>query len=166
MANLFFVSDTHFSHPLMVRLRGFRSVQEMDELMIERWNETVRPQDHVYHLGDVTMRREFLDVVKRLNGHKRLIFGNHDIFDYGCYVKAGFKKLMAYRVVDRIIFSHVPVHPAQLSRFRLNVHGHLHTNRVMEPGSLTKPDRRYTNVCVEQTGYVPVSLEDLRKNCP
>jgi calcineurin-like phosphoesterase family protein len=161
MSNLFFISDTHFSHPLMVGLRGFSSVEAMDEHMVEAWNKKVRPQDHVYHLGDVAMKRQLLGIVRRLNGHKRLIFGNHDIFAYEEYAKAGFEKLMAYRVLDGIIFSHIPVYAGGLARFKVNVHGHLHENAVMSVEAA--PDPRYLSVCVERRNYVPVSLEELKK---
>jgi calcineurin-like phosphoesterase family protein len=50
----------------------------MDEEMIRRWNERVRPCDKVYHLGDVVIPRKSLPILERLNGHKILIRGNHD----------------------------------------------------------------------------------------
>lgn len=87
---LWLMSDPHFGHENMVTkfkladgspARKFASVEEMDETMIERWNEVVRPQDHGYILGDVAMRQQDLDrVMPRLHGHKRLVRGNHDIF--------------------------------------------------------------------------------------
>lgn len=171
MANLFFISDTHFGHSRMLEFTideagtllrpGFKDSNHMDEVMIERWNSVVRPQDHAYHLGDVSMARRLLPVVKRLNGHKRLIFGNHDIFDYQLYAEAGFEKMMGMRVMDGIIFTHVPVHPSQLARFKINVHGHTHHSHVkLDNGHR---DERYVNVCVEQVNYTPVPLEELKR---
>lgn len=160
MANLFFVSDHHFSHPLMVRTRGLVSVEQMDEMIIQKHNDRVRPQDHVYFLGDVAMKRQHLAIVRRMNGHKRLIFGNHDIFEYKEYVNVGFEKLMAYRVMDGIIFSHIPIFSGGLTRFRLNVHGHLHEHAVKHDNG--EPNSRYHSVCVERTGYLPIALEELR----
>lgn len=145
----------------MVKLRGFSSPEDMDEAIISIHNSVVRPQDHVYFLGDVAMKRQFLPIVRRMHGHKRLIFGNHDIFEYKHYANAGFEKLMAYRVMDGMIFSHIPVHTSQLRRFRINVHGHLHENLVRNEGG--QQDHRYYSVCVEQVSYLPVPLEDLRK---
>lgn len=169
---LFFASDHHFSHELMVGLRGFKTPEEMNEVMIERHNKVVRPQDHVYFLGDIAMKRKFLPIVRRFNGHKRLIFGNHDIFDYKEYAKAGFEKMMSYRVLDGMIFSHIPVHPGQLRRFKVNIHGHTHENRVIH-NKFADPlyqvtgepsiDERYICVCVEQIDYTPISLEDIKK---
>jgi calcineurin-like phosphoesterase family protein len=79
---MFFTSDTHFGHQRIIELcnRPFDSVDEMNEVMIERWNETVSPGDTVYHLGDVALGKiaESLPLVGRLNGHKILVPGNHD----------------------------------------------------------------------------------------
>lgn len=160
MTNLFFISDPHFSHKLLVPIRGFKSEEEMDEHIIESINKTVRPSDHLYLMGDIAIARRHLHKVKRLNGHKRLIFGNHDIFKYQEYAKAGFGKMMAYRVIDRIIFSHIPVHENQLRRFSCNVHGHTHESRVIGPGGFV--DDRYMNVCCEVLNYKPISLEEIK----
>lgn len=53
----FFTSDNHFSHTAIVGYceRPFRDVEEMNEEMVRRWNEVVRPTDHVYHLGDFAL---------------------------------------------------------------------------------------------------------------
>ncbi len=55
------------------RLREFDTVEEMDELMVERWNSVVHPQDKVYHLGDVVMHKRALPILARLNGEKFLL---------------------------------------------------------------------------------------------
>ncbi len=168
--NLFFISDTHFTHGNILKfkvndgsmLRNFTSVEEMDERMVDNWNKVVRPEDHVYHLGDVAMKRQHLGIVRRLNGHKRLIFGNHDIFDYKEYALVGFEKLMGMRVMDGLIFTHVPIHEQNLGRFHCNIHGHTHSQIVADRWG-KNPDRRWINVCVEKRDYTPVSFEDLKK---
>ena len=140
MPAVFLVSDTHFGHHGVCRftrgdgvtkLRPWDDPHEMDEAMVERWNDTVRPNDKVYHLGDVVINRKSLGIMSRLNGDKVLIRGNHDIFRDDEYRKY-FRELRAYHVMNGMILSHIPVHEASLSRFKLNVHGHLHANRVMK----------------------------------
>ena len=80
MSAVFFSSDTHFLHGIVAGLRGFTDPAEHDEFIIERWNKTVRPDDLVWHLGDVGLGNEarILAMTARLNGHKQLIAGNHD----------------------------------------------------------------------------------------
>ena len=39
--------------------RPFASLAEMDDALIRRWNEVVRPGDTVWHLGDFAHRRSF-----------------------------------------------------------------------------------------------------------
>jgi len=43
-----------FSHRGIITYanRPFASMEEMDEVLVQRWNERVRPGDRVYHLGD------------------------------------------------------------------------------------------------------------------
>ncbi len=80
----FWTSDTHFGHEGILRFepvnRPFATVEEMNEVLVERWNAVVGPQDMVYHLGDVAMGKiaDSLPVMSRLNGRKVLIPGNHD----------------------------------------------------------------------------------------
>jgi calcineurin-like phosphoesterase family protein len=183
MSNRFVISDTHFGHtnswekfklPNGDPLRPFTSTEEMDETMVERWNAVVRPQDTVYHLGDVVINRKSLHHVKRLNGKKRLVRGNHDIFKDSDYREVGFETLYGVRVfVDKFILSHIPLHPDCVTeRFRVNVHGHLHANEVMEltlqvtgddiyPYEEERIDPRYLCVSVEHTDYRPLSFDEV-----
>ena len=143
MSNRFVISDTHFGHtniwakfkrPDGTPTRPFTSNEEMDEAMVELWNSKVGPHDVVYHLGDVVINKKSLLHVKRLNGKKRLVRGNHDIFKDQDYRDVGFDSLYGVRVfVDQFILSHIPLHPDCVTdRFRACIHGHLHTNRVMK----------------------------------
>lgn len=151
----------------------------MDEAMVERWNSKVKPEDTIYHLGDVVINRKSLAVVKRLNGRKILIRGNHDLFSDKDYYEAGFVSLRGVHVVPgKYVFTHIPVHPAEIRRFRVNVHGHLHGNQVMQEvvdeeksssfcnDSLVfkvQPDPRYMSACVEQTDFAPLHFDELEE---
>lgn len=161
MPSVFLVSDTHFGHAGVcrftddngVKIRPWTDPNEMDEAMVKLWNETVRPNDKVYHLGDVVINRKALSILGRLNGDKVLIKGNHDIFKLEDYTKH-FRDIRGYHVMDNIILSHIPVHPDSKGRFRGNIHGHLHVNNVGDPW--------YQCVCVEQTEFKPISFEVVR----
>ena len=145
--------------------RPFTSNEEMDYTMMENWNKLVRPQDHVYHLGDFTMLRQDTNgrmtaFRQRLNGHLRILLGNHDALPSKWYFQ-NFEKVYGSRVIDNLLMTHIPVNSQSLGRFKANVHGHTHHNKIMlDPHH---PDSRYINVSVEQTNYSPVAWEDLKK---
>ena len=173
MPSVFLVSDTHFGHAGVCRfvrndgvtkLRPWDTAEEMDEFMVRAWNERVRPTDKVYHLGDVVINRKALGIMRRLNGDKVLIRGNHDIFKDTDY-REHFRELRAYHVMNGMILSHIPIHTESLGRFGVNIHGHTHANRVMMPGFNGKitdiVDVRYHCVCVEQTDFAPILFEDV-----
>lgn len=172
MPSVFLVSDTHFGHKGVCHftqadgvtpLRPWDTPEEMDEAMVKRWNETVKPNDKVYHLGDVVINRKALHIMNRLNGDKVLIKGNHDIFRLEEYTPY-FRDIRAYHVMNGMILSHVPVHTSQLYRFGTNIHGHLHSNRVMMTDyGREVVDPRYQCVCVEQTDFRPILFEDVIK---
>ena len=116
------------------------------------WNEVVNPCDRVYHLGDVVMNKQYLPIMDRLNGKKVLIKGDHDIFDAKEYLKY-FEDVRAYTIYEKVIMSHIPVHPDTKERWKMNIHGHLHTNVIEDPW--------YQNVSVEQIGFKPILLEEV-----
>lgn len=172
MPSVFLTSDTHFGHAGVCRfmcddgvtkLRPWDNPDEMDEEMIRRWNDRVRPNDKVYHLGDVVINRKALKTLSRLNGDKVLIKGNHDIFRLEEYTPY-FRDIRAYHVMNGMILSHIPVHESNLYRFGTNIHGHTHSNRVMmrEYGREVI-DPRYWCACVEQTDFAPILFEDAIK---
>jgi len=82
----YFTSDSHFGHKNILkfcpeRLKHCKDVVDMTEVLIAKWNKEVKPDDVVWHLGDVAMRlkpRDIKPILLRLNGRKRLILGNHD----------------------------------------------------------------------------------------
>lgn len=82
MNEIFFTSDTHFSHKNIIIYceRPFKDIDEMNECIIQNWNDTVSKTDIVYHLGDVTFSKPSIsrEILSRLNGHVILIPGNHD----------------------------------------------------------------------------------------
>lgn len=169
MPAVFLVSDTHFGHHGVCKftkedgskLRPWTDPDEMDEEMVKRWNETVRPNDKVYHLGDVVINRKALKTLSRLNGDKVLIKGNHDIFrmeDYTPY----FRDIRGYHVMNNMILSHIPVHPTSKGRFAANIHGHLHYHKVMTTDG-NSVDPWYHCVCVEQTDFKPILFEHVLK---
>lgn len=177
MPNIFFTADTHFNHTKILAfepmVRDFDSIQEHDEELIKRWNARVRPSDTIWHLGDVYLGKDqahFIEIMKRLNGKKHLVRGNHDTFHTKTYLEAGFDGIYGVWPKYDFVMSHTPLHPDSVDRWKLNVHGHLHSHRVtkrMYNGEYDAQweitDGRYFCVSVEQHGLTPVSLDEIRK---
>lgn len=82
MSEIFFCSDTHFCHnqQFLYEPRGFSSVEEMNEQIIENWNKKVPKNSIIYHLGDTMLNdnEKGIECFSRLNGQIFLIAGNHD----------------------------------------------------------------------------------------
>lgn len=170
-ADIWFISDTHFGHKNILTfkdkhgkpLREFDSVEQMDEHMIQQWNNVVKEHDKVYHLGDISMSKHHLGYYfDRLKGQKRLVRGNHDVAKTKEYMKY-FKDVYGCRTWGRdFIATHIPIHPDSVGRWKVNLHGHLHAHVVELPNR--KPDPRYVNVSVEQLDdYTPMHLDELKK---
>lgn len=163
--NTFLISDTHFGHSNILTFKkqdghllreGFKDIKEHDLELIKRWNYVVGKNDKVYHLGDVgfTNFPYIKNIFDSLNGEKILIKGNHDNFKLSQYTQI-FKDVRAIHTLDKIVLSHVPIHPFSLDRWKGNVHGHLHEH--------TLEDKRYMNICVEHINYTPIEFERVRE---
>lgn len=82
--NVWLTSDLHINHnkEFIYKARGFNSIEEMNEAIVENWNSVVGKDDIVYCLGDVSMgetkKNNSLKLINQLNGHIILIIGNHD----------------------------------------------------------------------------------------
>ena len=79
----YYISDLHFFHDNMntkMDKRGFESLEVMNEYMISQWNKKVRKNDEVVILGDLSIEKgeKTNEILRRLNGRKYLVVGNHD----------------------------------------------------------------------------------------
>ena len=162
MGEIWFTADTHFGHGNIIRYanRPFASVEEMDEALIERWNERVRPRDTVYFLGDLSLHRRARteEIVDRLRGQIHVIRGNHDRPAYAIRERfTSFQDYLQVRVGDRFI---VLFHYAlriwdKAHRGAWHLHGHSH-------GSLPDdPHARSMDVGVDCNDYYPFSFDDV-----
>ena len=162
MPEVFFIADTHFGHKGIINFestkpfRPFDTIEEHNEEIIRRWNAKVTKNDNVWHLGDFCFGKHNLEIAARLNGTKRLVMGNHDQYAGADYLRY-FTRICGASEFDGCILTHIPVHPSQFERYRANIHGHLHTNRL--------DDSRYINVSCEQISLTPISYSEI-KNSP
>lgn len=146
---VFVIADPHFGHRKVAEVRGFDSTDEHDAALVDAWNQTVDRRDVVYVLGDLFKHARMADC----NGIKKLAPGNHDTRPMSKYLDL-FSQVRAYYEFDGCLLSHIPVHPGQLRRWVLNVHGHTHAAQL--------DDRRYVNVSVEHCpGMRPRPLTEL-----
>ena len=83
MGKIFFIADTHFGHEKIIKLcnRPFENLQDMQNQLIQKWNNKVSNEDTVYILGDFCFKmskQDAVQILNMLNGKKVLIKGNHD----------------------------------------------------------------------------------------
>lgn len=78
MSDIWFVSDTHFGHKNIIKYCGrpYADTGEMDAALLDNWNKVVKPEDTVWHLGDVAFHNH--EIIGQLNGFINLVPGNHD----------------------------------------------------------------------------------------
>lgn len=164
----FLFSDPHFHHENMAKRRGFSSAEEMNELIVKNWNNTISKHDCVFLLGDITMEKKQYEILSRLKGVIHVVLGNHD-------QRQHVQELLKYvnsvsGIIDykkKAILTHCPIHPSQLEfRYSYNIHGHVHENSVLdiyEDPKFKIQDPRYINVCAEMINYTPVEFLKLIK---
>jgi len=161
--NLLFSSDMHYWHKNLSIHRGFNSVEEMNELMIDNYNKKVTKKDHIYILGDFSFGtvEQTLVILNRLNGNKFLIIGNHDekmlksreVVSKFAWVKDYYK--LRHNGL-KIILSHYPFYKWNCSHYgSLMFHGHIHESK------LDIEIKNLYNVGVDVNCFEPVSLEEI-----
>ena len=131
----------------------------MDETIIKNWNSRISPKDTVYNLGDVTFYRKEHDqerVLGRLNGHIKLILGNHD--DNLVYFKNTeiLDQIHVFNVDHRMfVLCHYPLLEWD-GAFRGSIHLHGHSHNLW-------PQTPYRRLDIGTDGHnmMPWSLEEI-----
>ena len=158
MSNVYVISDLHLSHLNMAKRRGFETIEEHDNYIIESWNSVINKKDTVWVLGDITMeKKDPYKLLSELKGVKNIVLGNHDLPQHITELLRYTNKICGSFKYKNCILTHIPVHHIELDRFTYNIHGHLHSDSL--------GDQRYINVSCEQVDYKPVLLNDLVKIC-
>lgn len=165
----FYTSDPHFFHGNSIKNSGrpFRSTEEMDETLIRNWNKRIKNEDEVYIIGDLTLSTSVTRVealLKRLNGRKYLIEGNHDRFQRKkAFDKSLFEAITPYMRIkdgeDIIILSHYPIAVWDRKHYgSYHYHGHIHNN-PLDLGTFM--DKSY-NVGVDVNHFAPVTHGEIK----
>ena len=157
---IYFTSDTHFFHVNIIKYCGrpFLNVDMMNEALIEKWNRRVSPEDTVYHLGDVSFGKfeNTQKIIKRLNGKKILIKGNHDR-SHEKMIEMGFQESYSELFLETskglAYLHHEPMGNLYRKNADFQLCGHVHQE-------FTKKDY-WINVGVDVWGYEPKTIEEL-----
>lgn len=168
--NTFFVSDNHFFHKNIQRYcpktRFGKDVEEMNELMIAAHNAKVPENGTVYFLGDFSFgtAEQTQGVIRRLNGHKHLIYGNHDkIIKNDHVAQRMFESVQDYKEINvektRVILFHFPMREwNQMHRGSYHLFGHVHG------GFDHQPHGRSMDVGIDtRTDMAPWSWEEVHR---
>jgi len=166
MSTVRFIADLHLSHTNMATRRGFSTVEQHDEHIIEKWNSVVKKQDVTYILGDVTMEKSApYHLLDRLNGLKHVVLGNHDRRQDVRKLLEHVESVAGMVQYKGAILTHCPIHPMELEhRFPKNIHGHIHDKQVMlfhPDDPYQSPNPSYICVSCERVDYTPKTLEEL-----
>lgn len=155
--NYWFTADTHFFHINIIKYcnRPFKSVEEMNEIIIKQWNECVKEEDIIYHLGDFGWK-DCTNIIKRLNGQKFLICGSHDseamrLKKYWCQI-IPLKVIRLYG--NWIVLTHCAMRVWEKSHFNSwNLYGHSH--------GILEPLGKAWDVGVDTHNFYPYSYEEI-----
>ena len=166
MSRIFFTADQHFFHTKanLLANRPFDTLDKMNSHMIMCWNAVVRPDDAIYHLGDISFGKagETIGILKGLNGTIYLIPGNHDRWlDH--YDNELGSKLNFLPDLTKMNFNHTKIwlchYPLRCweGNFKGAMHLYGHTHGEMENQRLP----RSTDIGVDAVGYYPLYIGDV-----
>jgi calcineurin-like phosphoesterase family protein len=118
----FVTSDLHFGHKNIMnfcpvtRARFRNDVEYMNEAMVKEWNDLIGAEDTVYILGDVSFMSGYNAslILKRLNGIKFLVEGNHDRKTLNdVHFRNQFKEVHKYLDINyngtKVVMFHYPI---------------------------------------------------------
>lgn len=136
MSKKFYIADWHYGHANIMAFdnRPFKTLKEMNDTLVERWNSVVAAGDTVYVLGDMFWCKssEAVPILDKLNGQKFLIKGNHDRCNDGKFLKK-FAKVTEYLEVEdngrKVVLCHYPI-PCFKNHFYgwYHLYGHVHNS--------------------------------------
>jgi len=149
----YFTADFHIDHANIIRFckRPFKDIGEMKEKIISNWNNLVKQEDIVFHIGDFAMNNTNKEeIISRLNGQVILIKGNHDRGDL-----FKIQDLMFMLGDEQLHLVHIP----EEAQADYNLVGHTHEKwKTKKIG-----DHFCINVGVDVNNFTPVSEEEIKQ---
>lgn len=162
MPETFFTADSHFGHANIIRLcnRPFADIAEHDRVLVDSWNAVVQPQDIVWHLGDFSYSKHpkaTRRVFEQLNGHKRLVLGNHDF--------RGGTKFLPWESVQHYAETSIEGVRIVMFHYGMRVWPGMHHGSVMLYGhshGRLPGNAQSMDVGVDVMGFAPVTWPQIR----
>jgi calcineurin-like phosphoesterase family protein len=178
--NVYFTSDAHFFHANIIKYdkRPFKDVYEMNDTIVENWNNKVSKDDIVFYLGDLSFEasgRRTNELVHDLNGTIHFIMGNHD------HIR-DIKALSRFETINDYVELSVPdedanrgkqqimmMHYAMLSWDKAHhgawaLHGHEHGHLMKNPAYDWYYKYKVLDVGSNMHNYTPLSYAELKEH--
>jgi calcineurin-like phosphoesterase family protein len=164
----YITSDLHWGHKNIMkfcpvsRARFRDDLDYMNQTMVKEWNDLISPEDLVYILGDVAFlpAAKAVEYMRRLNGRKILVQGNHDRKTLNDPVfRDCFEEIHHYLDINyngtKVCMFHYPIAEwDQMHRGSVHFHGHLH-------GGVSGLEQyRARDMGMDATGVIAVLMED------
>lgn len=175
-----YISDLHFDHANVIKFdqRPFDSVDEMNDKLIENWNNTVDKDDMVYILGDFCWKKQdrWLELLNQLSGQKTLIMGNHDLKQMSNSLKSKFCDIKEYKEITddgrQVILCHYPIVCFKNHYYgAYHLYGHVHTTYefTLTESAKDTQENVYDVVCnmynvgcmMPYMNYTPKTLDEI-----
>ena len=155
-----FISDTHFDHRNILRYcnRPFNSIRQMNQTLVENWCNSVRKNEKVFFLGDMSYGKDRRPIdywLGKLTGKISYIRGNHDkdIINHATVIHSHYGiKYNNYQ----FLLMHDPHRPNGYDGWI--IHGDKHNNNLKDYPFVNQKNKT-VNVCTELVDYVPISLD-------
>ena len=161
MTNIYYSADCHFSHANIINYtkRPFKDINEMNNEIVKRWNQKVKSDDLVYHVGDFSFKGQdkALEWEKKLHGRIVHIAGNHDFNN-------GVKTLIQSAIMEfgnkRFLVQHRPPDKdTYIEHFDAVLCGHIHNKWKY----IFLQGVPVINVGVDVWNFTPVSIDSILK---
>ena len=160
------IADTHFFHKNIIKYcaRPYDNVSKMNNCLINNWNSIVKLGDTVYVEGDLALGgdiQRLTSLIKRLNGNKHLILGNHDELNVWKYLDMGFLSVhTSLQLPNGWYLAHDPAIATALPKGSVLICGHVHTlfSQIISQNGV-----KVVNVGVDVRGMKPTSQEQIEE---
>jgi calcineurin-like phosphoesterase family protein len=165
------ISDLHLGHVNIAKMRGFEDIDEYNEEIIRRYNSVSGKKTMMIIAGDIAMENsKYYHLLDRMLGRKIVVGGNHDLKQHMVELLKHVEVVVGAYEYRKCIITHVPIHTQEISRFLLNIHGHLHEDIIKrwryQPGGYSATeeiDKRYFNISWDRLEGIPISFTELIK---